>query len=316
MSPTTSIKDHPLYIDASMIKCFSACPEQFRELYVENIVPIEPNIYLSFGTGLHLSHEAFWKGEDLRSALNIGLNYLEGIDQELITRVDKRKKFNSLIDMLPDMMACYYKEVEQDLDKVLYIEHEWSIPYDPIPGVNLCGKIDRFTTEYELRDLKGMSEVGISKQQMLRNFGMALYDWYLCQIGKTPKSIGMDILTKPYRCKKHKLLEEVPDNCKSQYRCKPCKLIYLPLDEMIAHRKEFEKQIKSYVTQIKFYLDHNTKIERWEMATGIPCQLSFGYMTFDCDYLQKCNYGNSQKLVKYKPREEHLEIRKSKTLAT
>ena len=305
-----------------MIKCFSACPEQFRELYVENIVPVEPSIFLEFGRGLHLSHEAFWKGENYRSALDIGFTYLESIDQSLIKEVTKIDKFNALIDMLPDMIAAYYSNVEQEPNNVLYIEKEWWIDYEEVAGVRLCGKIDRVTIDLDLRDLKGQWEISggkgrpwlkTMKQQKLRDFGIALYDWWLCQIGKTPRSIGMDIITKPYRCKKHKLLKETPMDCKSQYKCKASRLVYLPLDEIMSYRKQFEKQLKSYVTQIKFYLDHNTKVERWPMATGIPCQLNYGFQTFDCDYLAKCNYGNSQKIVKYKQREEHLEIRRNLT---
>ena len=48
MSPAPSIKEHPLYIDASMIKCFADCREQFRRRYIENKVPISIKLKFVF----------------------------------------------------------------------------------------------------------------------------------------------------------------------------------------------------------------------------------------------------------------------------
>ena len=73
MSQSLLIKETPIYIDASMIKCFSDCREQFRRRYIENIVPSKPSIAYVFGTAVHMAVEAFWKGKTYREAYDIGL---------------------------------------------------------------------------------------------------------------------------------------------------------------------------------------------------------------------------------------------------
>ena len=167
------------------------------------------------------------------------------------------------------------------------IEYEWSEQY--MEGVFLCGKIDRFTCDKELFDLKTASEIGPNwkkkyKEEKLRDCGLALYDWYL---NPKPKSIEMEVLVKPYKDK-------------------PSRLEPIPLNEIIQYRDRFKQQLNWVVREMVHYIRSYSGVKPWPMNYGPMCMTKYG----ECDYLRLCNYGDTQKnLAKYKKREEHLKCR-------
>ena len=294
MSPALSIKETPIYIDASMIKCFADCREQFRRRYIENIVPVKPSINMVFGSAIHMAVEALWKGENLKSACGVGFDYLDSVDESRLL-VKEVGKLNQLISILPDMLEVYYKahDWSNESDGVILLEHEWLHEYSD--GVVLCGKIDRYSPPL-LSDLKTASEIGKEwkknyKAEKLRDCGLALYDWYLCKIGQAPEEIEMEVILKPYKDK-------------------PPRIEPIPLSEIISQRERFDKQLRAYVTDIVHYMRKNAKVAPWEMNFGPMCMTKYG----ECDYLKLCNYGNIPKYIsEYKTREEHLEIRRNIT---
>ena len=299
MSPSLSIKEHPLYIDASMIKCFSDCREQFRRRYIENIVPSKPSIAYVFGTAVHMAVEAFWNGKDYKQACSIGFNYLDSLYESWVL-VKDQGKMNELINALPKMLEVYYNENDQsERYNIRTLEGEFNSNYfqlhTDLGDVHICGRIDRYMKDYKLYDLKTASEIGKDwkknyKAEKLRDCGLALYDWFLStELSQPPKEIAMEVLIKPYKDK-------------------PPRLELIELNEIIGQRDRFKKQLKAYVTDIVHYMRKNSEVEPWEMNFGSICMTKYG----ECDYLKLCNYGNIPKyLSTYKPREEHLEIRKS-----
>jgi hypothetical protein len=276
-----------------MIKCFSDCREQFRRRYIENIVPVKPSIAYVFGTAVHMAVETFWKGKDYRTAYNIGLTHLDSVDISTLT-VREQGKYNELINALPDMLEVYHKGHKlSETSNVLMLEKEWSKVY--LENVYLCGKIDRFMLGGYLFDLKTASEIGREwkknyKAEKLRDCGLALYDWYLNKVSPplAPTQIAMEVLIKPYKDK-------------------PPRLEIIELNEIIQYRDRFKQQLNWAVKEMVHYMRTYPKAKPWPMNYGPMCMTKYG----PCDYLRLCNYGDTQKnLAKYKPRVEHLEIRK------
>ena len=291
--------DTPIYIDASMIKCFSDCREQFRRRYIENIVSSKPSIAYVFGTSFHMAVEAFWKGSPYKQAYDIGFAHLDSLDVSALT-VREQGKYNELINALPDMLEVYYKGHDKDEIKGLEcLEEEWYTLYGELPedlkdAVYLCGKIDRFMTDGQLFDLKTASEIGREwkknyKAEKLRDCGLSLYDWYLCGLMDSPKQIAMEVLIKPYKDK-------------------PPRLELIELNEIIQYRDRFKQQLNWVVKEMVHYIRSYSKVKPWPMNYGPMCITKYG----PCDYLHLCNYGDTPKnLSKYKTRVEHLEIRKA-----
>ncbi len=279
---------HNIYIDASMIKCFADCREQFRRRYIENIVSSKPSIAYVFGTAVHMAVEAFWKGSPYREAYDIGLAHLDSLDISALT-VREQGKYNELINALPDMLEVYYKGHDNTHEPSM-IEYEWSYEYSK--DVVLCGKIDRYDS-FNLFDLKTASEIGKDwkknyKAEKLRDCGLSLYDWYLCHGIMNPQSVAMEVLIKPYKDK-------------------PPRLELIELNEIIQYRDRFKQQLNWVVKEMVHYIRNYAQVKPWPMNYGPMCMTKYG----PCDYLPLCNLGDTPKNVaKYKTREEHLELRK------
>ena len=247
--------------------------------------------------------------------INRGLAHLDSLDISTLT-VREQGKYNELINSLPDMLEVYYKEHDTlEIGNQELIEYEWLQPY--MAGVFLCGKIDRFTCDKELFDLKTASEIGPNwkkryKEEKLRDCGLALYDWYL---NPKPKSIGMEVLVKPYKDKPSRL-EPIPLNEIIQYRDRFKQQLNWVVKEMVHYIKSYSsKRCVCYDTASP-YPDKDCQsckgtgevlFKPWPMNYGPMCMTKYG----PCDYLPLCNLGDTPKnLAKYKTREEHLNVRK------
>jgi len=198
---------------------------------------------------------------------------------------------------LPSVVAAYFDGVNNSEVEVLEIEHEWSQEF--LPGVILCGRKDKVVRDagghHILLDLKTASEIGKTwyadfRNQMLRDFGLALYDWHECRLLRTPATVKVECLVKPYKGKEPRL--EIFD-----------------LPEITAYRKRFEQQLAWVVSEIAHY--HN--VYRYQhpcpQAQG-QCLTKYG----PCEYLQICCSGETAKtLANYKTREEHLNIRRNQS---
>jgi len=240
---------------------------------------------MEYGTAVHLAHDAFWHGKPYESAFKLATEHLKSIDQsELNTK--ERLRFDQMWDDLPELISCYYDTHEYEPQEM--VEEEWWNAY-----WQLCGKIDRYN-RFCLYDLKTASEIGGRqwranfKKEKLRDSGLALYDWYLRQIGKTPQFIAMEVLIKPYKgsSARYELVE---------------------LNEIMAYRERFDLLLAITLKEMVHWLEKYKELKPWPMSFGSQCVTKFG----ECDYLRLCNHGDSERnLSKYVPRQEHLEVRR------
>ncbi len=201
----------------------------------------------------------------------------------------QRQRFRELAQELPSLVAAYFDGVI--VGNTVAVEEEWSCEY--ISGVTLCGRKDKVETDPAvIFDLKTASEIGKTwhadfKNQMLRDFGLALYDWHECRLGRSPKTIKVECLVKPYRGSE-------------------CRLEIFDLPEITVYRNRFEQQLQWIVTEIAHYHKYYLSQQPWPMAQG-QCITKYGA----CEYLPGCNQGwNPKILTNYTNREEHLEMRK------
>jgi PD-(D/E)XK nuclease superfamily len=280
-----------LYLDSSAIKCFLDCREQYRLRYMENRVSKEPSYHQTIGIAVHLAAEVHNRGGTFETGLAFAASKLQEFPEHLLNPY-KQQRFRELAAELPSMVAAYFDTVE--VGNVVAVEEEWSCEF--MPGITLCGRKDKVeTSPAVIFDLKTASEIGKTwhadfKSQMFRDFGLALYDWHECQIGRTPETIKIECLIKPYKGKE-------------------CRLEVFNLPEITQYRKRFEQQLNWIVNEINFYHKNYYEQHPWPMAQG-QCVTKYG----PCEYLQGCNQGwNPKILANYTNREEHLNIRKDAT---
>jgi hypothetical protein len=284
-----------IYIDASMLRDWD-CHEFTRQRYLLNRDTKVPNIYYQYGTAIHRAVESFWQGKTFEQAMADAYAITNQYPLDLIQyQVYQTNKWREMIEQLPDLVAVYYDQVEQDVSKVLQLEQEWSHPYSI--SVNLCGRIDRLMVGPELPDIKTASEIssmgvpwktGYQRGKMLEmQFG--LYDWYLRQVGEAPKRVYLEVLIKGYKSK-------------------PCRMetIELPYVVTDAYRQRFDQQLEWKVEEITTYFEREREQKPWPMAQQL-CQSKYG----ECPYLEICLHGEQPKVMeKYAERVEHLEVRK------
>src|SRR5437660_3452237 len=264
----------PIYLDASAIKCWLDCREQYRLRYVENRVALEPSFHQSIGIAIHLAAETHNRGGSFETGLSLAASRLAEFPEELLNPY-KRQRFRELAVELPSMVACYFDSIE--VGNVVALEEEWSLEF--IPGVVLCGRKDKVETDPAvIFDLKTASEIGKTwhadfRATMLRDFGLALYDWHECQIARTPETIKIECLVKPYKGKEPRM-----------------EIFNLP--EITQYRKRFEQQLLWICHEIKHYHDSYARQIPWPMAQQ-SCQTKYGC----CEYLEGCNQGWTPKIL-------------------
>lgn len=279
-----------LVLDASAIKTWLDCRELYRLRYIENRVSLEPSFHQTVGKAVHLAAQTHNMGGSFEQGLSLAATELQSFPEHLLNPY-KRQRFQELAVELPSMVACYFDNVE--VGNVIACEEEWS--HEILPGITLAGRKDKVETAPRvLFDLKTASEIGKTwaadfKGSMLRDFGIALYDWHECQIGRTPETIKVECLVKPYKGKE-------------------CRLEIFNLPEITQYRARFAQQLEWIVREIKHYHDHYSKVKPWPMSTQNMCVTKYG----PCEYLEGCNKGWTPKvLAGFTERVEHLEIRKA-----
>lgn len=283
----------PLMLDASAIKCWLDCREAYRNRYVLNRVFHEPSYHQAFGIAVHLAAETHNRGGSFEDGLKLAADSLAAFPEQLLNTY-KQQRFRELASELPSIVACYFDGVNNSALEMVAIEEEWS--FELIPGIMLCGRKDKVikdsNSNYILLDLKTASEIGKSwhadfRNQMLRDFGLALYDWHECRVGRSPATVKVECLVKPYRDKEPRL--EIFD-----------------LPEITAYRKRFEQQLLWICSEISHYHNVYRYQQPWPMAQQ-NCLTKYGA----CEYLPLCNQGETAKtLANYTNREEHLNLRK------
>jgi len=304
----------PLYIDASLLKEWD-CREYVRQRYLQNRDLRAPSVYYQYGIAVHKAVQSFWEGKPYEQAIADAYEITSQYPVQLIKHnVYQSNKWMEMVEQLPDLVACYYDAVEQDLSLVHkkprlsnnaildyydtprpMIETEWQLPYSD--DVILCGRIDRVMAGPELPDVKTASEIanfGVPwktgyQQNMMLQVQFGLYDWYLQQIGMAPRRVYLEVLLKGFKSK-------------------PCRyeVIELPYVTTEAYRERFRQQLKWKVSEIVDYFRNRTQEKPWPMTQSM-CQTKYG----SCPYLDVCLHGEQPKVMElYSIREEHLEIRK------
>jgi len=289
--------ERPYKIDATQIRLWLDCRESYRLSYVESLRPRKPLIHREFGIGFHKGVEVFWGGGDYSAALAAASQYVQLIDETGLS-VKERQKWQEMVRYMPDLLAVYFDNVEYAPDANLLVEKEWNVlfanpetPVDDVAAV-LCGRIDRFTKQHALIDVKTDSGIGSAeefRQKWLRDVGLALYDWYLCEVGTPPQMVAIERCIKPYRER-------------------PARYEYVELPEITSsgYRERFRQQLGLILADMVHYLDNYQDMKPWPMNSNHSCTTKYG----PCDFLEGCNKGWSQRtLEKFKPREEHLAVR-------
>jgi hypothetical protein len=301
-----------IYIDASMIKDFE-CKEFGRQRYLLNRDLAVPNVHYQYGTAVHKAVQSFWEGKTFEQSMADAYEVTSAYPVNLIKHnVYLSNKWMEMVSQLPDLIACYYDGMVQDLSKLALdhsgsvddpagnigtpmLENEWQYHYSD--EVTLCGRIDRVMVGPELPDVKTASEIssqGVPWKQMYQRGKMlevqfGLYDFYLQQIGITPRRVYLEVLIKGYRGKKPRL-----------------EIIELPYITTEAYRERFRQQLKWKVAEIVRYMTVHRDQKPWPMSQQL-CQTKFS----ECPYINTCLYGETPKTEElYAIREEHLEVRK------
>ena len=294
-----------LYIDASALRCFESCREMYRRRYIENIVPQKPAIHLEFGRCFHLGIEAFWKGLSYDESFAAASQAAQQLDQSYLN-MKEREKWQEMKLYLPELLGVYYEQHDQEgiqlvaqIDGKKAVELEWELPFSIAGYPVLCGKIDRVMQRdwyISLIDNKTTSAFGQNwaddfYQEKSRDIGLALYDWYLRQVGMTPHQVIIEAAVKPYYGK--------TKDRRAAYRL-------FDMVSIIHNRKRFDSLLRWRVAELLHYMGSYGDSNHWPMSDGEMCRTKYGF----CDYIHLCNEGNSPgNLNKFKPREEHLQLR-------
>jgi hypothetical protein len=191
-----------IYIDASQLRLYTECRESYRRTYVANEVPVGVPIHKFYGIAVHQAIDCFWHGKPFTEALEVADKFLDETDLTGVSAKD-RTKWQEMREYLPDLLAVYYDGTEYTPDEVVGIEEEWTL-VEPlgISGVTLCGRKDRVMKGGHLFDAKTATDMGATwradyKATMLRDYGLAMYDWHEAQTRVAPTMVTLEILVKP-----------------------------------------------------------------------------------------------------------------------
>jgi hypothetical protein len=284
---------------------FMECKEAYRLRYIEGIEAAEPNIHQLFGRACHKIPECYWKGLPQEKAFDEALKVCGELGPPMLLPSKIRDKWLSLMDGLMESVEAYYEFHKDDFgysdnnhEQVHMLEQEFQcqlvvddIKYDEqcrriyYPQIFVTGRIDQYigTT---LRELKTASEVGANwktdyRNYLLRNWGIQVYDWYLCnwltgtamESSKysAPENIEVEVLVKPYRDKRPRM--ELFDITK----------------EMVSYRERTVQQVEWICREMAEYHLRNSMVSPWPMSSS-ACTTKFG----PCDYLVGCNQGHEK----------------------
>jgi hypothetical protein len=308
-----------IYLDSTALSGWSNCREYFRRQQIEKIESVKPSGHYEMGKAVHLAVERFWAGDSFEKALDAAYQVMNAFPVHMLNPAEV-DTWDRLVKALPDVVAVYFDSVSYSPEQLLWVEKEWSIPYETsslgnqVTQVILCGRMDRLMAGPRLVDVKTASEIssaGIPWKQQYRqdkvlDLQFALYDWYLCQMCKcgkqwahtpahghqfesmAPIEIYLEVLLKPYKSKTARYEK-------------------IELNELItdSYRKRFAQQLKWKVSEIVHYMENYSGQKPWPLAGGLACSSKYGR----CQFLDPCSFGESPKIMaKYKHREPHLEL--------
>lgn len=283
-----------MQLSATMIETFYRCREEFRKVYVEKL-PRPINIDQFFGTVVHKGIETLWKTATDSWQFAIIFNAATKKSEELyVSSLNPKQidKWNKLMDSLPYILDAYlnYWEDNPMRKDLRWSEHEWEIHGTHQPHTSIRGRCD-LVFNYSgplpypgvsndigakmviLHEIKTASEIGKEwresyRQGMIRNTGLALYDWYLRQTGYNVIDVGVEVLIKPYKDKK-------------------ARIEILNLPEIMAARSRHDVELKFKVAEITHYMESYKQMNPWPMANGQACLGKYE----PCPFLKVCNYG-------------------------
>lgn len=281
-----------IFIDASQLRLYTECRESYRRTYVANEVPVGVPIHKFYGIGVHMAIDQFWQGKPFTTALEVADAFLDSTDLTGVSTKDQAK-WHEMREYLPDLLALYYDGTAYTPDEVVGIEEEWTLaePFG-IKGVTLCGRKDRVMTGGRLFDAKTATDMGGTwradyKATMLRDYGLALYDWHEAQTRVAPTMVTLEILVKPSKAW-------------SNRAAKPARLELMEMPEIPLLRRRFEQQLKWLIQELEHAHEHYAEAKPWIMSQS-ACRSVYSM----CPHLVACNGGK----VKYVPRVEHIEAR-------
>jgi PD-(D/E)XK nuclease superfamily len=297
-----------LYFSPSGMDTFTTCREAYRLKYIEQVETSEPQIHLTFGRACHKIPECYWKGLPQEKAFDEALKVCGELGPPMLLPSKIRDKWLVLMDGLMESVEAYYTfhdandsygcgsayvhmlEQEFQYQMIMGPNH---IAYEAHTAVFITGRIDQYigTT---LRELKTASEIGANwkhdyRNYLLRNWGLQVYDWYLCHrtdeaghLQNWPAHIEVEVLVKPYRDKRPKM--ELFDLTK----------------EIVSYRERTAQQVEWICREMSSYHLQYAQVQPWPMSST-ACTNKFGV----CDYLVGCCQGHEKAAEKglYKIRE-------------
>jgi PD-(D/E)XK nuclease superfamily len=318
---------------------FMECKEAYRLRYIEGIEAAEPNIHQVFGKACHKIPECYWKGLPQEKAFDEALKVCGELGPPMLLPSKIRDKWLSLMDGLMESVEAYYEFHSEERGEIpisvvgdpteykpvckdvhmLEQEFQYQMGRASFNGMSLdmwnnaskngipvfvTGRIDQYigTT---LRELKTAAEVGANwkhdyRNYLLRNWGIQVYYWYLCQrnwgassnaqsgVGQVgvhtasglkrnqlpdvpPNRIEVEVLVKPYRDKRPRM--ELFDITK----------------EVVSYRERTAQQIEWICREMAEYHLKYASSSPWPMS-NTACLNKYG----PCPFLVGCNQGHEK----------------------
>mgnify|MGYP003646898389 CR=1 FL=1 len=122
-------------ITASSVNAYTTCPRKFKYSYVDEQVPVAPQVPLLTGTAVHIGIEAFWNKKEFGYAIN---DIREFQDENEFWQTDKGRLEN--LRVLAYLTGYYsHRRLIRADHEVVAVEHEWKKVID---GIEFAGKID------------------------------------------------------------------------------------------------------------------------------------------------------------------------------
>lgn len=301
-----------LKFSPSGMTTFTECREKYRLRYIEGIESSEVDIHLTYGRACHKIPECYWRGLPAENAFTEAMAVCGEIGPPMLLPSKLRDKWLALLDGLMESVEAYYEfhhnrtwpigidvhmleqEFQYSIGQISNGQLHQMLGSSPSDSIYVTGRIDQYigTT---LRELKTASEIGSNwkhdyKQMLLRNWGIMVYDWYLCKraeklliTAKAPQHIEVEVLVKPYRDKRPRM--ELFDITK----------------EVVAYRERTAQQLEWICREMAEYHLRYAAVNPWPMSSS-ACTTKFG----PCDYLLGCNQGHEKAAEKglYKIREK------------
>lgn len=110
MALAIPVTNNLLMLDASAIKTWLDCREQYRLRYMENRVSAVPSYHQSIGIALHLAAEVHNRGGSFETGLALAASELQKFPEDKLNPY-QRQRFQELARELPSLVAAVFDNI-------------------------------------------------------------------------------------------------------------------------------------------------------------------------------------------------------------